>query len=110
MTLKELVDQYGPLTPITANESSQLSNTGQSSRVFTVVGTDVFYDDLDDHERALYDVDPPNDADPEEDITVYISEGVSGHHIVNVDGRYRTAKPLPADLVVVIDNYGLLPD
>lgn len=103
--LSDFIKQYGPLTPIGVLDSSMR----KWDKVIAFVGCDVGYDDLPEDERPD-DVELAERGETKEDFSLYVCEGVPGHHFVNVERRYETVKPIPADLLVEVDNWDLLPD
>jgi len=110
MELAEFIGKYGPLTPISNEESWQLYREGQWDTMFAVVGTDVPYDELPEDDRPTKDELEMMECDSPDDYSLFVMEGIAGHHVVNVERRYRLAKPMPVGLRVEIDDFGLLPD
>lgn len=111
MLLTEFIKQFGPLVPITNEESWALYKEGEWKHLFAIIGTDVDYEDLPEDERPT-DEELKERGEAKEEYSQYLTEGIVGHHVVNVERRYKTAKEitLGADAAVEVDDFGALPD
>lgn len=111
MEFADVVKQYGPLRPLTQQESWQLNSEGKGEFIFTLLGTDVDWADLPEDDRPTAEELAENFEDETpETYTQFQMVGVRGHHVVNVEYRFATAKPLPASLdteeVVQVPDFG----
>jgi hypothetical protein len=111
MLLTEFIKQFGPLVPITNEESWALYKEGEWKHLFAITSTDVGYEDLSEDDRPS-DEELKDRGETKEEYSQSMSEGIVGHHIVNVERRYKTEKEitLGADAIVEVDDFGALPD
>jgi len=111
MLLTEFIKQFGPLVPITNEESWDMYREGKWKNLFAITSTDVAYEDLPEDDRPS-DEELKDRGETKEEYSQSMSEGIVGHHIVNVERRYKTEKEitLGADAVVEVDDFGALPD
>lgn len=99
MVFADVVKQYGPLRPLTLNDSWRLSDEGKGDCILTIIGTDVPWEDLPENDRpSAQELAENFEDETPETYSELRMVGVRGHHIVNVEYRFATAKPLPPEL------------
>lgn len=103
MDVKELVEKYGPVTKIWRQREQELINQGKENHIFTIVGTDVGYDDLSEEDRPTEEELSQRGYTKDEYVET-IQEGFVGRRVVNVLDIYETAEPMPRDLEIKNDD------
>jgi len=98
-TVKELVREYGPFKPIVRARERQLLEEGRGAYVFALMSTDAPYEDIPEEERPT-DEELVERGETKEDYSASVLYGAVGHHLVNVDELFESAKPMPMDLAI----------
>ena len=99
LTNKELVELYGPFKRITRQQEATLAAQGKWLHILTIIGCDVPYEDLAEDNRPS-DEELKDRGETRENHMGYTQEATVGHHLVNVDEIFESAKPMPDDLVI----------
>jgi len=99
MTNAELERLYGPFREIDRKREAKLIEADQWQRILTITSEDVPYDDLPEDERPSDEELEDRGETREEYMGFMLFAGV-GHHRVNVEAIYESARPMPEDLVI----------
>lgn len=103
-TTTKLVEQFGPLKTLSREREFQLLQEGKHLHIFTVIGTDVGYDDLSEEDRPS-DAELEDRGETKDEYSALVYHGCVGHHIVNVFEIFETSKPMPEDLVIEDEDF-----
>jgi hypothetical protein len=100
MSNEELAKRYGPFREIwREREQVLLSSPDGYLHILTVTSDDVAYEDLPEDDRPS-DEELEDRGETREDFMGSMLFATVGHHRVNVEVIYESARPMPADLVI----------
>lgn len=95
MNSVEFTKMYGPFKRLTQQEALQYANSGQSNRIFAVIGYEVPWAEMNKKDRPTRAELRDMGYDDPYEYTWLEYEVLLGHHIVNVEERYLAARPIP---------------
>ena len=94
MSNEELEKRYGPFSHIDRERETELRHEGKWRYILTIIGYDVPYEDLPEDDRPS-DEELQERGETRESHMGYRQDAVVGHHGVNVDEIFESAKPMP---------------
>lgn len=95
--IKQVIAEFGPFERISRGREAQLLRHGLDRHLLTLVGYERAYEDIPEAEQPS-DAELVERGETKEDFTRGAFEGFVGHHLVNVEEVYESAKPMPRDL------------
>lgn len=99
MTNEELRKRYGPFKEIWRERESELVKKGKFRNVLTITSEDIPYEDIPEDDRPSAKELKERGETKKTFMGTMLFARV-GHHLVNVEAIFESAKPMPEELTV----------